>query len=109
MTAHSLFYTTFASQEEAKNIITKLLKNRLIACANLLQKSESFYWWEGKIESQEEWPALLKSESQHKSEIEDLIKKEHSYECPCFIEITMDQGSKDYLNWITKETKNESH
>ena len=53
---------TASNQEEAKKIVnTLLLEERLIACANIINSISSFFWWQGKIETEKEAFVIMKS------------------------------------------------
>jgi len=93
---------TSSSEKEAKIIIEKLLKNRLIACGNLIGPIFSSFWWEGGIENSTEYLILLKSRKDLFKKIEQEVLKFHSYEIPEVIVFPIIEGSKAYLDWINK-------
>lgn len=94
---------TSGSEKEANRIAEHLLKNRLIACANLFPIS-SIYHWNKKLVKEEEVGALLKTRSELISKVIEEIKKQHSYEIPCIISLPIKNGNKDFLSWISNET-----
>ncbi len=93
---------TSNSEKEAKIIIKNLLKNRLIACGNLIGPIFSSFWWEGEIENSIEYLVLLKSRKDLFKKIEQEILKFNSYEIPEIIVFPIIEGSKAYLDWINK-------
>ena len=62
--------TTCSSEDEARSLALSLLKARLVACAQVIPKIRSLYWWEGKIEESEEFLLLLKSSDERLKELE---------------------------------------
>ena len=52
---------TCSSKKEATAIVNLLLKNRLIACANIITGLESKFWWNGRVNNAKEVLTLLKS------------------------------------------------
>jgi len=46
--------TTCATQEEAEKIVEKMLKARLIACANILPDVLSLFHWKGDVNREQE-------------------------------------------------------
>ncbi|MFQ6051028.1 MAG: divalent-cation tolerance protein CutA [Candidatus Hydrothermarchaeota archaeon] len=96
-------YITASSEEEAKKISEILLNERLAACANIFP-IKSLYWWEGKITEDEEYGILIKTRKNLLEKIEKKVKEIHSYKVPCIISMSITSGSKDYLEWIDKET-----
>jgi periplasmic divalent cation tolerance protein len=77
------------------------LKNRLVACANLIPKIESHYWWQGKIEKGSELLIFFKTERAKLAALEEFIVAHHPYETPEFVVIALAAGNKRYLQWIT--------
>jgi periplasmic divalent cation tolerance protein len=47
-------YVTTPSVEVAESVAKKLLERRQIACANIIPKVTSMYWWDGKINKDDE-------------------------------------------------------
>jgi periplasmic divalent cation tolerance protein len=91
-------------REEARDMARTLVEERLAACANIIPKMESFYWWEGKIENDEE--ALLMIKTSY-LKVEDLIRymqENHPYEVPDIISVPIMEGLPDYINWMLEET-----
>lgn len=91
---------TSGSEQEAKTIIEKLLKKRLIACGNLIGPISSSFWWKDCIETSKEYLILLKSRNDLFNKIEREVLRLHSYEVPEMIVFPIIDGSKDYLKWI---------
>jgi len=95
----SLVYITAGSQEEAKEIGRKLVKERLAACVNIFPIN-SIFRWKDKIDESEEFGMILKTRSEKVRDIEKRIKEIHSYEVPCVVSFRVDEGSVDYLKWV---------
>ena len=85
---------------QAKAIAQKLVKEKLVACANILKGIESLFWWEGKIDSSQEALLILKSKKSCFKKIVKTVQSLHSYTVPEIIALPIAQGSKDYLEWI---------
>lgn len=92
------FYTTFPSQEKAKEIIKALLKDKLLVCANLFPIS-SLYIWEEKVQDDIEIGCYLKTVSSKKELFCKSFIEKHPYDVPCLIEITLGEVHQPYLNW----------
>ena len=99
-----IIYITNPTKEEAKKIALHLLEKKLIACANIYP-SNSMYWWEGKIENEDELAIIFKTRTELLDEAMALVKELHSYDVPCLMSYEYTLGDKDYLNWIAEETK----
>ncbi len=96
-------YITCTDKKEAKKIAMHLLKNRLIACANVFP-TDSFYWWKGKIVEDKEVVLFAKTLDSTFPEIIVAVKKLHSYSIPCISKIP-ENADLDYLEWLKGEVK----
>jgi periplasmic divalent cation tolerance protein len=85
----------------ARKIAAAVLKERLAACANLVPKIESHYWWQGQVESSSEVLILLKTTRDKLLDLEQTVVKNHPYDTPEFIAVKLDHGAEKYLAWIT--------
>ena len=86
----------------ARQIVKTLLGKRLIACANLLPKIESHYWWRGRIESGAEVLLLLKTTRTKLKALEKAILADHPYDTPEIIALTINSGNARYLRWLSE-------
>ena len=80
------------------------LTERLVACANLVPKIESHYWWQGKIESSAEVLIIFKTTKAKLNALEKLVVEKHPYDTPEFIVLLISVGSKPYLDWVKSAT-----
>ena len=97
-------YVTAKDTEEAKRIAKTVVEARLAACANMLGRIDSVYWWEGRVCEGNEVALLLKTSAERKPELIHRIKELHSYECPCVVCLPIADGNRDFLHWIAAET-----
>ena len=86
----------------ARRLARAALKVRLIACANLVPGIESCYRWRGKIERSAEVLLLLKTDSTRLEKLEKLILSQHPYDTPEFVALTLSEGNRRYLDWLSK-------
>jgi periplasmic divalent cation tolerance protein len=91
---------TTASKQEAESIAQRLLKERLIACANIIGPFSSLFHWSGKIEKAEEYLIFMKSRKDLFEKLAETVKALHSYEVPEIIVLPIVEGSKAYLDWL---------
>ena len=85
----------------ARHLARGALEQRLVACANLLPRIESHYWWQGKITSGSEVLLLFKTVSGKLGALEKFITAQHPYDTPEFVVLPITRGSKRYLAWLT--------
>ena len=97
---HVVIFVTSANKKEAKKIAKALIKKRLAACVNLVDKIESLFWWKGRVDSAKEILLVIKSTQSKVAEIIKRVKLIHSYEVPEIIVLPIKSGYKPYLDWI---------
>ena len=104
MTDKRIVLCTAGSEDEARKIAHHLIERRLAACINIIPQIESVYRWQGKIESSREWLMLIKTTAERFQDVRDAIRELHSYELPECIAINIEDGSAEYLRWLTEST-----
>ena len=100
---YSIVYITTSGDLESKKIAKKLLEEKIAACINIIPTIESIYLWKGKIEQDSESIMLVKTKSEMVEEVIKRVEELHSYEIPCVLEITVNKGSKNYIEWMKSE------
>lgn len=100
-----LIYITTSGAEEARRIGKRMVEERLAACANVIEKVHSLYWWKGKLEESGEAVLLLKTKKDKIKKIIAMVKKLHSYENPAVVALPILEGSEEYLKWIEGEIR----
>jgi periplasmic divalent cation tolerance protein len=101
-TKFSVVLVTAPDLKTARALAKAALSARLIACANLIPKIESHYWWQGKIESGTEVLLVLKTQKSKLAALEKLVLAQHPYDTPEFLVLPLSAGSKRYLDWLAK-------
>jgi periplasmic divalent cation tolerance protein len=96
----ALVLVTAPDLKTARALARAALAARLIACANLVPKIESHYWWQGKIESAAEVLLVLKTQKSRLDALEKLILARHPYDTPEFLVLPLNAGSQKYLDWL---------
>jgi len=100
-----VIFSTCANRKEALRIAQSLVKNKLAACVNIVDKIESLFWWEGKVDRSREVLLIIKSRQSKLTGIIKSVKALHSYEVPEIIALPITGGYKPYLNWIDGSVK----
>jgi periplasmic divalent cation tolerance protein len=101
-----LVLTNLPDDASATALAEHLVENRLAACANILAPCRSVYRWQGKIESANEVPLLLKTTTARYAALEAAIRERHPYELPEIVAVPVAFGLPGYLAWIDAETTN---
>lgn len=103
MTALSV-YITAASREDALAIGRAVVRERLAACANVIDGLTSIYWWQGRMMEEGEAALILKTTEAAMPALLLRVKQLHSYDCPCVVAHPLTHGNPDFLDWIAAET-----
>jgi periplasmic divalent cation tolerance protein len=99
-TKFSIALVTAPDLKTARALAKAALQARLIACANLVPKIESHFWWQGKIESGAEVLLIFKTTKSKLAALETLIVAKHPYDTPEFLVFPLSAGNKKYLDWL---------
>ena len=99
-TTFAVVLVTAPNLKTARTLARTALRARLIACANLIPKIESHYWWRGKIESGTEVLLVLKTRKSKLAALENLVLAKHPYDTPEFIVLPLSAGNRKYLDWL---------
>ena len=92
------FYITHPDETTARDIVGRLLEERLIACANIFPIS-SMYRWEGVVQNESEWVSLVKTSLELEKQVESAVLKIHPYETPCILRMEV-RANEAYEKWI---------
>jgi len=90
--------------EEADHIARVLLEKKKVACVNILRGIDSYFWWEGKVDSARENLLIAKTRASLLPEVVALVRKIHSYDVPEVIALPIIGGNQYYLEWIDRST-----
>jgi periplasmic divalent cation tolerance protein len=100
----SIILVTAPSLAVARKLARAALQQRLIACANIVPRIESHYWWKGSMETDTEVLVVMKSRKPLLPRLEALITELHPYDTPEFLVLPPSAGSQRYLEWLRAET-----
>jgi len=77
-----------------------LLEDKLAACVSIIEKVESFFRWQGKVNRAKEVLLVIKSEKSKLPRLIKSVRAMHSYEVPEIIALSLAGGYKPYLEWV---------
>jgi periplasmic divalent cation tolerance protein len=98
-------YAVFANHAEATSIGRAVVEERLAACINILSPCHSIYRWQGKVETAEEVPAILKTEAAQADALIARIAELHSYELPAITVWPVHKALANYADWVEDNVK----
>ena len=95
--------TTTGTRPDAERIAVEMVSRRLAACVQVSGPIQSTYWWQGKVETNEEWLCTAKTSATKLAAIQSLLKELHPYEVPELIATPIVGGSEAYLTWLAAQ------
>ena len=105
MTDKIVVFVAVGNSSDAALLAKSLVEKRLAACANLVPGISSWYWWEGKVNEDQEVLLMMKTSRDKFAALEKEVLRLHSYAVPEIVAIQIVEGSKNYLNWIEESLK----
>ena len=81
------------------------MEQNLAACVQITSPITSTYRWKNKINKDEEWLCLIKTNRKIYDKLEQAILKIHSYDTPEIIALPIVAGSNDYLEWLGSQVE----
>ena len=99
-----LVVTNLPDRAAAESLARTLVERRLAACVNVLAPCRSTYRWEGKLQTDEEHPVLIKTTRERYAALEAALREGHPYDVPEIIAMPVERGLPAYLDWVRAET-----
>src|SRR5262245_33285056 len=96
----AIVLVTAPDMRAARKLATSALKARLVACANIVPRIESHYWWKGKVENSSEVLLLFKTPAARLGALEKTVPASHPYDTAEFLALPLGAGSQRYLEWL---------
>ncbi len=100
-TRYQLILCTCPDSEIAEQLADVLVSQQLAACINIVPGLTSVYRWQGNVTKEQEVLLLIKTTAEQYAALESAIQRHHPYELPEVIAVTVDDGSPDYLRWLS--------
>ncbi len=100
-----IVFITMPNIIEAEKLAVSLVEEKLAACVQIYPKMTSIYFWEGKIQRDEEHLLLAKTFSERFDELEKFVRANHPYDTPEIVGIKADNVSGRYLEWLRGYTQ----
>jgi len=94
-----ILYLTCADNEEATTISNELLENKLIACARR-SSVNSTYWWDGKIQNDNEVMIMMESVEEKFDAIEAKVAELHSYDQFVLTAVSVTRTTAGVEKWL---------
>lgn len=96
---YCIVLTTTNDKNVADTIARQLVEADFAACVQI-DNVTSFFKWDNKLFTEEEFRIMIKAKSEKYKGIENLIVKLHNYEIPQIIKLDITDGLPAYLKWL---------
>jgi len=93
-------FVTVPSRDVGIEMAKALVNGRLAACVNVVDGLRSIYYWEGKVEEDNEALLIIKSRRDRLNDLINFIRGRHPYRVPEIIALPIIGGFDEYLKWI---------
>lgn len=94
-----------APTTDAPNLAQKLVERRVAACANVVDGVKSHFWWEGRVQEEEESLLILKTARDAFEALRDAVADLHPYDVPEVLALDVEQGLEAYTRWVIGEVR----
>ena len=103
MSNYIVVYVTVPSAIEGEKLASLLVNERLAACVNRVGPVQSTYWWQGRVERDEEYLLVIKTKEDLFDRLKTRVQALHTYTVPEVIAMPIVKGSESYLKWMDEE------
>ena len=90
--------TTFPTQQSATNCFEQLLEKKYASCCQL-SPIHSLYYWNNKIQNDQEFKCSIKTNYTHLESCKAIILNQHPYDTPQFIVTPITYMENQYAQW----------
>jgi periplasmic divalent cation tolerance protein len=98
-TPFCMVLTTVPDEALAETLARQIVAAGLGACVQA-QPIKSYYVWKGETCAEPEVRLCIKTRKAQYQRLEDFIRARHPYETPQIVQVPIDVGSADYLQWV---------
>ncbi len=99
-----LILTTLPTQEKSVEIARTLVEAHLVACVTILPGVLSIYWWQEKVQEDQECLLIIKTSRYSLEKTISEIKRLHPYDTPEIVVIDPDLIDEKYQKWLLDAT-----
>ena len=98
-------WTSYEKKTEAEFCAQQLVSKGLAFCVQVESPVRSYYQWDGKVVSTEEYVVRIKHTDNNTSAIKDWLRKNHPYDNPQWITVKACDSLKEYFAWALENSK----
>jgi periplasmic divalent cation tolerance protein len=105
MHEHCQVVTTLGARPAADVLAESATAAHLAACTQVSGPITSTYWWQGALETVEEWQVTFKTTVARYPALAEHIVANHPYDVPEILCLPVMAGHPPYLRWIDEQTQ----
>ena len=94
-----------ASPDDAPRLVSALVREKLVACGNILPAVRSIYRWEGEVCDDEEAVLLMETTADRLSAAMERLRALHPYDVPEVLALPVSSGLAAYTRWVGTEVE----
>lgn len=98
-----LVQTTTSSRQDAERLAEVIIQHRLGGCVQIVGPILSVYRWQDAVQKEDEFLVSIKTVDRAFAPLSQLIREHHSYDVPEIILLPIQDGSRDYLDWLKQQ------
>ena len=91
--------TTFSNKEKAFECCRELVREQLVACAQVTGPITSSFLWDGEFCEEMEWKVEMKASIEKIGEVENAVMQLHENELPQWVTWKV-SASPEYGSWV---------
>lgn len=100
-----LVLTTVGGAFDAKGLARELVGLHLAACVNVIDRVQSVYRWQGRVEEESEQLLVIKTMDARVPELKAALLQRHPYELPEFVVMAISETSAEYGEWLLASSR----
>ncbi len=94
--------------EHGAELARALVRERLAACVQLVERVTSVYEWKGTVEEDAEALLIVKTTRGRVAAISGYLDEHHPYDVPECVFVPITAGSPAYLSWLGETLDSDS-
>ncbi len=98
-----LILVTAGARDDAERLGEALVVERLAACCSVVPTVHSVYFWEDQLQREHEALLLVKTVESRAAEVQEYVRAHNTYQLPEILQVQIEGGSSEYLNWVEKQ------
>lgn len=99
---------TAGGRNDAERLGEGLVEAHLAASCSVVPTVHSFYYWEGQLKREHEALLLVKTVESRAQAVQEYVRANHSYELPEILQVAIESGFPDYLQWVADQVADPS-